>query len=144
MSPNVAVVVGRRAVRNGVRSHTGNLFGDPAMSFEVQPVAIVISETRFSEPQDRDLERRVTTFLASQHRPGLRAVKVHACQGVVTLSGQVGSFYEKQLSVQLSRRVAGVIQLDDELVVRAYGAARQESRVDRRKVVNLGPILPLV
>ena len=60
---------------------------------------------------DRDLERRVTTFLAGRHVPGLRNLAVEAQNGVVTVSGQVLTFYEKQLCNQCCRRVAGVLEL---------------------------------
>jgi osmotically-inducible protein OsmY len=66
---------------------------------------------------DRDLERRVTTFLATRHVPGLRNLAVEAQNGVVTVSGQVLTFYEKQLCNQCCRRVAGVLELINEVDV---------------------------
>jgi osmotically-inducible protein OsmY len=60
---------------------------------------------------DRDLERRVTSFLATRHVPGLRNLAVEAQNGIVTVSGQVLTFYEKQLCNQCCRRVAGVLEL---------------------------------
>jgi osmotically-inducible protein OsmY len=89
----------------------------------------VIIRTANPTHADRDLERRVKTFLSTQHRPGLRSVKVEARSGIVTLRGRVGSFYEKQLSGQLTRRVAGVIRLIDDVSVK-------EIRLDRRKAVS--------
>jgi osmotically-inducible protein OsmY len=72
----------------------------------------------FADPQhDRDLERRVTSFLATRHVPGLRNLEVEAENGVVTVSGQVLTFYEKQLCNQCCRRVAGVLQLINEVDV---------------------------
>ena len=62
---------------------------------------------------DRDLERRVTRFLQDKQVPGLRNLEVKAQAGSVTLRGSVQSFYEKQLSHSLCRRVAGVIRLID-------------------------------
>jgi osmotically-inducible protein OsmY len=78
------------------------------------PVVIAQSEV---DPNDLDLARRVTTFLATRHRPGLRSVEVSASSGVVTLRGSVSTFYEKQLSAQLAGRVAGVTRLVDHVVV---------------------------
>ena len=66
---------------------------------------------------DRDLERRVISFLETKHVPTLRHVTVKADAGVVTLSGQVHTFYEKQLCNQCCRRVAGVRQLLNEVIV---------------------------
>ena len=62
---------------------------------------------------DRDLERRVLGFLARSHMPGLRHLAVQACNGTVTLRGQVATFYEKQLGQDCCRRVAGVVKLID-------------------------------
>jgi hypothetical protein len=77
---------------------------------------------------DRDLLRRVKTFLSTSHRPGLRALEVEAHGGVVRLRGNVRTFYEKQLSVQLTRRVAGVVRLIDEVMV-------NRPHIDRRQGV---------
>ncbi|MEX2140490.1 MAG: BON domain-containing protein [Pirellulales bacterium] len=66
----------------------------------------------FADAQsDRDLERRITSFLAARHVPGLRNLAVEAQNGIVTVSGQVLTFYEKQLCNQCCRRVAGVLEL---------------------------------
>jgi osmotically-inducible protein OsmY len=73
--------------------------------------------TNQPEPADRDLRRRVKTFLSISHRPGLRLLEVEAHAGVVRLRGNVKTFYEKQLSSQLARRVAGVVRLIDEVIV---------------------------
>jgi osmotically-inducible protein OsmY len=68
---------------------------------------------------DNDLARRVRIYFATQSRPALRAVQVQAQNGVITLRGQVHSFYEKQLSLHIAARVAGVRRLEDELIVQA-------------------------
>jgi osmotically-inducible protein OsmY len=70
-----------------------------------------------SASADRELEKRVVSFLAGRHVPGLRHVQVRARDGVVTLSGQVKSFYEKQLCGDCCRRVAGVVTFVDEVNV---------------------------
>jgi osmotically-inducible protein OsmY len=80
-------------------------------------IALALKQFIASNPTDSDLARRVATFLATQHRPGLRLLEVEARAGVVTLRGQVSTFYEKQLSAQLTRRVAGVLRLVDEVIV---------------------------
>jgi osmotically-inducible protein OsmY len=66
---------------------------------------------------DRELERRISVFLAGRHVPSLRHLVVEACGGVVTLRGRVKSFYEKQLSQQCCQRVAGVVRLVDAVEV---------------------------
>jgi osmotically-inducible protein OsmY len=65
---------------------------------------------------DRELERRVANFLV-QHFPRLRTVEVKASQGVVTINGQVNSFYERQLCINCCQRVAGVTNLVDKVEV---------------------------
>lgn len=66
---------------------------------------------------DRDLQQRVSAFLATRPHASLRTLAVEAQSGVVTLRGRVSSFYEKQLSFLLSSRVAGVTRLIDEIAV---------------------------
>ena len=69
------------------------------------------------ETEDRDLERRVKSFLAGRHLWSLGRLQVEAREGVVTLQGRVASFYEKQVSQQCCRRVAGVLDLVDRVEV---------------------------
>jgi osmotically-inducible protein OsmY len=69
------------------------------------------------DPADEDLKHRVSLFLAGRHVLSLRGLEIDARGGTVTLRGRVGSFYEKQLSQQCCRRVAGVIDLVDRVEV---------------------------
>ena len=79
-------------------------------------------ETAFDR-QDRDVERRVTNYLA-QHFPRLRTVEVEARQGVVTIAGHVNTFYERQLCINCCQRVAGVMALNDKVeVAQASGSS---------------------
>jgi osmotically-inducible protein OsmY len=82
----------------------------------ISTIPAVVVPDRF-EPADQELRRRVKTFLSITHRPGLRFLDVEAHAGVVRLRGSVKTFYEKQLSAQLARRVAGVVRLIDEVTV---------------------------
>ncbi|MDX1962455.1 MAG: BON domain-containing protein [Pirellulales bacterium] len=66
---------------------------------------------------DRELAERIVAFLFSRHVPGLRTLQVQVHNGVVTLSGKVLTFYEKQLCNQCFRRVAGVRQLINQVDV---------------------------
>lgn len=66
---------------------------------------------------DRDLQRRVVSFLHDRHVPGLRHLDVEVQDGTVVLRGRVNSFYEKQLCQNCCRRVAGVLRLVDEVTV---------------------------
>jgi osmotically-inducible protein OsmY len=64
-----------------------------------------------------DLARRVRIFLSSRHHPSFRHLHIEADGGTVTVRGRVSSFYEKQLSCQCCRRVAGVFQIVDQVDV---------------------------
>ena len=66
---------------------------------------------------DRDLERRIVNYLYARQVPALRTISVQADNGTVTLRGEVFSFYQKQLCISCSRRVAGVLGLVDEIEV---------------------------
>ena len=67
--------------------------------------------------RDDELRLRVVNFLADSNMPGLRHLEVAAAGGTVTLRGRVRTYYEKQLCRQRCRRVAGVVQLVDHVVV---------------------------
>ena len=64
-----------------------------------------------------ELARRVKIFLSSRHQPSFRHLHIEANGGTVTLRGRVNSFYEKQLSYQCCRHVAGVFSIVDQVDV---------------------------
>jgi len=72
---------------------------------------------RMVERHDVDLERRVRNYLVGRHLPGLRRIEVEAQDGVVTITGRVHTYYEKQLCLACCARVAGVLQLVDQVKV---------------------------
>jgi osmotically-inducible protein OsmY len=78
---------------------------------------MVSFEPGFTESHDRDLERRVANYLADRQVSALREIDIRADRGTVTLRGEVRSFYHKQLCLNCCRRVAGVLQLVDEVDV---------------------------
>lgn len=86
---------------------------------------------------DAALARRVRTFLFNRHVPALRHLRVVADRGVVTLSGRVSSFYEKQLSYASARRVAGVQRVLDQ--VRVVPGLRTNPHARRAWTYNIGP-----
>jgi osmotically-inducible protein OsmY len=83
----------------------------------IQGVVSVGDSRVIDEAADRDLEQRVVGYLARRHVPSLRQLAIEARNGIVTVRGQVRSFYEKQLSSHCCRRVAGVVELVDEIHV---------------------------
>ena len=66
---------------------------------------------------DDDLKTRVVNFLAQRQVSLLHGVAVEVKDGLVTLRGNVRSFYEKQLCLNCARHVAGVIRLVDRIQV---------------------------
>ena len=72
---------------------------------------------RTDASHDVDLRRRVQSFLNDTNMPGLRQLAIEARDGTVTLRGTVRTYYEKQLSQQRCKRVAGVIRLVDKVEV---------------------------
>ena len=68
---------------------------------------------------DLELERRVSSFLAQRNIQSLRAIRVAAKNGIIILTGKVQTFYERQLCLSCCQRVAGVLQLVDEIEVAA-------------------------
>ena len=66
---------------------------------------------------DLELESRLQLELSRNQRPTLQRLHVDVAEGIVTLSGCVRSFYERQLAVQCCRRVPGVRQMIDAVEV---------------------------
>ncbi len=76
---------------------------------------MIASPAYHNLPHDLDLIERVQLSL---RRLDVRGVLVHACGGAVTLRGTVGSYYEKQVSQEFCRRIAGVIRVENAIEVR--------------------------
>ena len=98
-----------------------------------------IEETK--QPIDRELEQRIWTFLASHHVPSLRHVRIDATRGIVTLRGQVSSYYAKQLVQHSARRLAGDGRVIDELSVATPAAFRDSKHLSRPAVVGTALLL---
>jgi len=94
---------------------------ESAAAFTTAGCNMVRSESGWSR-NDRDVERRVVNYLSRQHFPGLRCVEVESSQGVVTIRGRVKSYHERQLCINCCQRVAGVIQLNDQVQVEGWEA----------------------
>ncbi len=64
-----------------------------------------------------DVADRARLLLASQSAPSLRRILIDVRQGRATLRGILQTYHQRQLAVALVRRVAGVIEVIDELAV---------------------------
>jgi len=78
---------------------------------------MVTQAPRSTSTHDLDLQRRVVNFLFSRKVPALRRIAVEADNGVVTLRGQVPSFYQRQLCINCCSHVAGVNRVIDQVEV---------------------------
>ena len=76
----------------------------------------VTPQIRMDYP-DSDLQVRVSRFLRSRHFSNFRRLKVTVTHGQVKVSGEVDSFYEKQIAINACQHVAGVLGLIDEIAV---------------------------
>lgn len=72
---------------------------------------------------DADLLTRVGIALTLRLRHTLRSIHVSVDNGVVTLRGVLPTFYDRQLAIEITRHVAGVLQVKDELTVVSPNAA---------------------
>ena len=78
---------------------------------------MVSLEHDFTVANDRELERRVTSYLLGRRMPALRQIAVQADHGTVTLRGEVCSLYQKQLCLSCGNCVDGVRELVDDIDV---------------------------
>ncbi|MFK7768998.1 MAG: BON domain-containing protein [Mariniblastus sp.] len=75
------------------------------------------NQIRIDYPDD-DVENRVSRFLHSRHFPAFRNLSIVVRHGAVTVTGEVHSYYEKQVAMTSCQHVAGVLSLVDEIAVR--------------------------
>lgn len=65
----------------------------------------------------QELQQRVALNLQSRQLTSGGRVRIEAQHGTVTLSGQVQTFYQRQLIFAATRKVAGVTKVIDQLEV---------------------------
>jgi hypothetical protein len=102
------------------------LYGFAAFCFEGIPLYAQLDAaptlTRSSShnaDSDRELQRRVSIYLANRRLPSSSRLRIEAKNGVVTVRGTHDSFYHKQLCINCCQRVAGVVRLIDATRVRS-------------------------
>jgi len=66
---------------------------------------------------NENLQKRVARFLRRQHFQGFTTLEIDANDGVITISGTLDSYYQKQVALNSCQRVAGVNRLIDEIAV---------------------------
>lgn len=66
---------------------------------------------------DRELTRRVKSFFEGLNLPALRGLHVEVRNGAAVITGRVRTFYHKQLATFCCQRVAGVLNVLNEVQV---------------------------
>ena len=84
------------------------------------PVVTTPTETRAKT--DEALEVAVSRELEDDHRVNAMKIKVAVRGGVVTLTGTAASLEEKESAEATVKRVSGVRQVENQLVLREPGA----------------------
>ena len=85
------------------------------------------NQIRLDYPDDEEVRLRVSRFLCSRHFPAFRELDIDVEQGAVTLTGEVRSFYEKQIAMKSSQNVDGVLSIVDEIIVSPVGVLEEVS-----------------
>jgi len=80
--------------------------------------------TKSTSPSDQDLQHRVALFVQQRQLTFGANVTVSARRGVVILKGTVPTFHQRQLLIAFARKVAGVVQVQDELEVEPAASRR--------------------
>jgi hypothetical protein len=96
-----------------------------------------------SDTSECDLERRIVALLDSYHISSLRNVRVQARDGVITVSGEVNTFYAKQVLQHAVQRFGDGYQIDNQVRVSTalpLGALRRP--VGRHAASLQAPIRP--
>ncbi len=83
--------------------------------------------TVVNRENDQALANRIAECLRRTHRPSMERLQIETHGGVVTLSGRVFSFHEKQLCLSLCQRVPGVVRVVDRLAVLESGLPGQKT-----------------
>lgn len=83
-----------------------------------------------SNPADADLTTRIAIALTNHQRPGWRRIHLAVHHGAVTLLGEVTTYHNRQLIVAVTRHVAGVLHVADELVVEGRPTRNDEQVPD--------------
>jgi hypothetical protein len=79
--------------------------------------SIAIPQALPSSTADAALAQRVVAYLATRNFHSFRRLTARADRGVVSLSGKLDSYYERQVAIESARRVAGVGRVVDRIVV---------------------------
>jgi hypothetical protein len=89
---------------------------------------------------DADLLTRVGIALTLRLKHTPHAVHVSIDRGTVTLRGTFPTFYDRQLAIEVTRRVAGVMRVIDELTVPPGRGGRGDSQSDSQRQASFAAL----
>lgn len=84
---------------------------------------MVLAQTTFEKQHDAELRKRVLGHLYGRQLPALRRLNVQVSDGVITLRGEVQSFYQQQIVDQCCRFFASQAAIINEIRVARPGRA---------------------
>ena len=93
---------------------------------------------------DADVARRVVLFLGQRHLVLPKNLSVSAQRGVVTLRGSASTFHHRQLLVSAVQRVAGVVQIVDELQVTPTLVVKPRSYSPPHTLLSAASVLAVI
>ena len=77
----------------------------------------MVRASNLNEQSDADLTKRIGIAFTTRPRITWHDIHVSACEGIVTLQGELPSGYDRQLVLAITRHVAGVFGIIDKLNV---------------------------
>ena len=89
---------------------------------------MVDHEKRLFDRLDQNMRRQIVNFLRHRGIRNLHRVEINVAGGTVVLQGRVNSFYEKQLCLNCSQRIPGVLKIIDKLEVKSSAGTAKSLR----------------
>jgi osmotically-inducible protein OsmY len=83
-------------------------------TFEMEPA---LNSLNYFTNEDNDIHNRVVQALKNQSFPNHRQLFVRVDKGVVRLEGKVLTFYEKQMCNTYVKRIPGIRELINDIIV---------------------------
>ena len=81
---------------------------------------------------DEEIVRLAANLLAMSNRGSLSLLQFESCNGELTITGAVESYYEKQIALNCCRSVPGVVLVIDQVEVYSVPKASSRSAVTEK------------
>ena len=93
------------------------------------------------KPRLDSVVAEVRRQLLASHFSVFRQIQCNFYEGVLILRGQVPTFYHRQVAVELAKKVNGVEQIDDRLVVDRLAVTQRKSRLRNQQMSDFSLLL---